>query len=793
MKYIKYFIIVIILSASTIFIVTLNEAKCSFSNFIQVKQDINLKYALESCKFLYKTYIYKSSKKIIYASPFELKLRQNTEKKYGIKYPILKKEYFNKKIDNIELVRPQNIKGIKNNNLEKYLVSLSKNNIDESHTWLRSNGGYKNLKFNDSKSNINLDNIKNLKLKWKYQTFDYKNNPNEWILNSEVNPVFVDNKIIFVSADFQIVALNAQNGGLIWKKKFLLPPTRRGLTISKEKNNSYLLLTIGNSLVKIDIFDGVLVSNFGNNGFVNGVKTITPPIVYNNLIYLVTFGAVKYYDLITGEQKGLIKIHPKKKDFNQGGVPWGGNAFDIKNNILFIVTGNPRPALVGIERPGDNKNTNSLIAIDLKKNKILWSFQDVKHDLWDFDISSPPILTELEFDDKFLEVVIITTKTGNTFVFDRITGSSYYDINFKKAPISNIPGEITSHYQIDDGPGKLSTTEFKLKNINKLKDENQAYIKEVLNDSTYGWFEAPSYGKKLITFGVHGGATWPGSTLNPKKNILYTPINNYPFYLLVEGKTLSNLKPKSHFYNIYQKKCSGCHGKNRNGTFDPNTKKKSEIIEPIIIKDNKLKSGYMPSLVGHSLFSKNDFNNKFNSKKFLKYHNNLKLDNIQLEGFKELFIEWDKILLENNQIQLRHHWAKFLDQNNNPASNPPWGKLIALDIISGKIIWEKAMGKVLLNEDDNNMTGTVTYGGLALTGGNIIFSTGTPDNFVYAVNSINGEVAWSFEMESAGSAPPILYEINGEQFVSVVSTGGYGEFFGEYKSKGSSIYTFSVQ
>ena len=103
------------------------------------------------------------------------------------------------------------------------------------------------------------------------------------------------------------------------------------------------------------------------------------------------------------------------------------------------------------------------------------------------------------------------------------------------------------------------------------------------------------------------------------------------------------------------------------------------------------------------------------------------------------------------------------------------------------------MGKVLLNEDDNNMTGTVTYGGLALTGGNIIFSTGTPDNFVYAVNSINGEVAWSFEMESAGSAPPILYEINGEQFVSVVSTGGYGEFFGEYKSKGSSIYTFSVQ
>ena len=90
----------------------------------------------------------------------------------------------------------------------------------------------------------------------------------------------------------------------------------------------------------------------------------------------------------------------------------------------------------------------------LKKNKILWTFQDVKHDLWDFDISSPPILTELKFDDKYLEVVLATTKTGNTLVFDRKTGNSFYNINYKRAPKSNIPGEITSAYQIDNGPGK---------------------------------------------------------------------------------------------------------------------------------------------------------------------------------------------------------------------------------------------------------------------------------------------------------------------------------------------------
>ena len=88
------------------------------------------------------------------------------------------------------------------------------------------------------------------------------------------------------------------------------------------------------------------------------------------------------------------------------------------------------------------------------------------------------------------------------------------------------------------------------------------------------------------------------------------------------------------------------------------------------------------------------------------------------------------------------------------------------------------------------MTGTINYGGVALTGGDIIFSTGTPDNFVYGINAVNGDVLWSYEMESAGSAPPILYEIDGKQHVSIVSTGG---FFGEYKSKGSSIYTFSIE
>ena len=70
---------------------------------------------------------------------------------------------------------------------------------------------------------------------------------------------------------------------------------------SRENNESYLLLTIGNSLVKMRTSNGDLVSNFGEDGFVFGVKTLTPPIIHNNLIYVVSFDVVKFYDLFSGE------------------------------------------------------------------------------------------------------------------------------------------------------------------------------------------------------------------------------------------------------------------------------------------------------------------------------------------------------------------------------------------------------------------------------------------------------------------------------------------------------------
>ena len=147
------------------------------------------------------------------------------------------------------------------------------------------------------------------------------------------------------------------------------------------------------------------------------------------------------------------------------------------------------------------------------------------------------------------------------------------------------------------------------------------------------------------------------------------------------------------------------------------------------------------------------------------------------------------MLLEKNKIQLFYHWSAFTDINDKPASNPPWGRIVSMDINTGKIIWKKNIGKSNDNEDFNNMTGTLNYGGVALSSGGILFATGTSDNYVYALNSKNGQLLWEYKMNAAGSSPPILYEVDGNQYMSVISTGGT---YNEYKDKDSVIYTFAL-
>ena len=170
---------------------------------------------------------------------------------------------------------------------------------------------------------------------------------------------------------------------------------------------------------------------------------------------------------------------------------------------MFVKTGNPKPASFGVNRKGKNKRSSSVVAVDLNKKNILWDFQETIHDLWDLDVSSPPILHNLRINNEIYEVVISLSKTGNTLILERNSGKPIFDVTYNKAPESTIPNEITSPHQIKlEKPEPFSKIEYSLSDIDKLSEAKQKQIKKKLRNAKYGWYETPSFLEDLIMYGT---------------------------------------------------------------------------------------------------------------------------------------------------------------------------------------------------------------------------------------------------------------------------------------------------
>ena len=112
-----------------------------------------------------------------------------------------------------------------------------------------------------------------------------------------------------------------------------------------------------------------------------------------------------------------------------------------------------------------------------------------------------------------------------------------------------------------------------------------------------------------------------------------------------------------------------------------------------------------------------------------------------------------------------------------------------IDLATGKLNWKKSVGKKNINGSIKNFGSTI-FGGVALNKSGILFITGTDDNYFYAMDTYNGEIIWEFKMNAPGNAPPTIFEIDGREYVSVLSTKGkYSSYVGE----DSTIYTFAIE
>ena len=129
----------------------------------------------------------------------------------------------------------------------------------------------------------------------------------------------------------------------------------------------------------------------------------------------------------------------------------------------------------------------------MNKKSEIWSFQETAHDIWNSDLPGPPILTSVIKDNHKIDVVVATTKRANTLILDRVSGKNIFDLNYRVAEASTVPGEKTSLYQLDlKIPEPFGKNVFNKNDITNISDESADYINSIVKDSKFGFFKPVS-------------------------------------------------------------------------------------------------------------------------------------------------------------------------------------------------------------------------------------------------------------------------------------------------------------
>lgn len=640
---------------------------------------------------------------------------------------------------------------------------------DTFSNWSRSHGDNGSARFS-ALTQINKANVTNLTQAWIYHSGDGKG-------NIQCNPVIVDGVMYVPTAGQNVVAVDASNGKELWRFKPEGRPAYRGLIYWAGKNGARLFFSAGKYLYSLEVKTGLPVKDFGQDGRVElpgkapggfGAATAGPTIFENTIIVPGFEKDVWAYDTVTGKHAWTFHTVPEPGEYgyetwdhSQGNAAncWGGMALDEVRGIAYIATGSPKPNFMGMQHRGENLFANCVIALDARTGKRLWHFQEIRHDIWDLDIPSPPVLSTITHDGKKVDVVASVTKIGNTLLLDRVTGKPIFPVRLRRAPTSTLPGEITAPYQPSiELPEPFTKQEFAPDNVTTRTEEAAEFVRDRIKSLQYGWFLPLSDRKVNVFFGVHGGAEWTGAATDPTKGRLYVSANEIPWLmnLIVNDEPPFDAKAKpTHGEEIFRQTCAQCHGNDRMGI---------GVAPPLRGLRHRLKDEEVIALLqtGRGLMPVAPPMNAEDQKALLDF----------------LFLR-DRPLPPATTVKperpsyVQAGWNRFLDQEGYPASKAPWGTFNCIDLNTGKLLWKVPLGEYdELTKQGVPKTGTENFGGAIATAGGLVFCGGTRDEKFRAFDADTGAELWSVKLPFGGNVPPATYQVNGKQYVVIPASGG---------------------
>ena len=200
-----------------------------------------------------------------------------------------------------------------------------------------------------------------------------------------------------------------------------------------------------------------------------------------------------------------------------GANTWSRIVVDEANGLVFLPTGSASPDYFGGLRPGQDGHANSIVALRAATGEVAWSFQTVHHDLWDYDVASPPLLFDQSGDQSgdgpARPAVAVGSKTGHLFLFDRLTGTPLFPIRERGVPASDVVGERASPTQpFPSLPPSLVAQRVRAEDLWGATPEDLAACRETFKTlRNEGVFTPPSVRGTLVVPGNIGGLQWGGA------------------------------------------------------------------------------------------------------------------------------------------------------------------------------------------------------------------------------------------------------------------------------------------
>jgi quinate dehydrogenase (quinone) len=424
---------------------------------------------------------------------------------------------------------------------------------------------------------ITAANVGRLEQAWVAHTGEFAGGegpqPRHAVPGFQSRPVLAGGLLILTTPSSRVIGLDAETGEVRWRfdpqehvaERCEQP--NRGASLhhrtgeTGQTTTTVFAGTCDGRLVALDAETGRLKEEFADGGVLDLTSGIdrrsgeeyavtSPPAIYRDLVIvgaLVPEGAprgpsgdVRAFDAGTGRLVWRFHTVPQPGEPGHETWPedgwqrrtgvnvWSSMTVDESRGLVFLPLGSASYDFYGGDRAGDNLYANSLVALDAATGRRRWHFQIVHHDIWDYDLPSPPILADIDRDGTTVPAVVQLTKMGLVFVFDRVTGEPVFGIEERQVPASDVPGEHTSPTQpFPLKPPPLSrVSALTAAELTTVTERSAGACADIFKQvRSGGVFTPPGLELTLWFPGTLGGATWSGGAVDETLDYLVVNTN----------------------------------------------------------------------------------------------------------------------------------------------------------------------------------------------------------------------------------------------------------------------------